>query len=179
GAAFTALTGPIGIVVAAVTAAIAIGVALYQNWDEIVAGLREMWERFSGFFSGLWDGIKASVKNAFNGIIAMVNRFIGFLNSIKIRVPSVNIPLVGQVGGFEIGLPKIPEIPMLAEGGIVTRPTLAMIGEAGPEAVIPLNRGGVAAAGIGPITVNVYGSVGVEDIAERLVAEIRLRTPIR
>ena len=40
---------------------------------------------------------------------------------------------------------------MLAKGGIVTGPTLAMIGEAGPEAVVPLGRGG----GFGQINVTV------------------------
>jgi SLT domain-containing protein len=45
---------------------------------------------------------------------------------------------------------------MLAQGGIVTSPTLAMIGEAGPEAVIPLNRAGGMGMGAN-ITVNVNG----------------------
>jgi phage-related minor tail protein len=35
----------------------------------------------------------------------------------------------------------------MAKGGIVTRPTLALIGEAGPEAVVPLGRGGAAMGG--------------------------------
>ena len=41
-------------------------------------------------------------------------------------------------------MPQIPEIPMLAKGGLVMDPTLAMLGEAGPEAVIPLGRSGFA-----------------------------------
>ena len=44
---------------------------------------------------------------------------------------------------------------MLAEGGIVTGPTLAMIGERGPEAVIPLNKAGA----LGGITINVNGGI--------------------
>ena len=65
-------------------------------------------------------------------------------------------------------------VPKMATGGIVTRPTYALVGEAGPEAVVPLNR----ANGVGGmnVTVNVYGSVGVDDIAEKLVDTIRLRT---
>lgn len=69
-------------------------------------------------------------------------------------------------------------IPGFAEGGIVTRPTLALIGERGPEAVVPLSRGR-APAGFGPITINIYGSVGVDDIADRLVRELQRRTAIR
>ena len=44
-------------------------------------------------------------------------------------------------------------IPAMANGGIVTSPTLALIGEAGPEAVVPLNR----ANGMGGVTINVNG----------------------
>jgi hypothetical protein len=54
----------------------------------------------------------------------------------------------------------MPNIPMLAEGGIVTGPTLAMIGEGnGPEAVIPLSRMGEFGMGGGSgITINVNGA---------------------
>jgi phage-related minor tail protein len=45
--------------------------------------------------------------------------------------------VVGKVVG---GKAKIPHIPALAQGGIVSSPTLALIGEAGPEAVVPLDR---------------------------------------
>jgi hypothetical protein len=69
-----------------------------------------------------------------------MNKMINALNKIKITVPAVNIPLVGKVGGFSIGLPRIPNIPYLAQGGIITSPTLAVVGEAGAEAVIPLER---------------------------------------
>jgi hypothetical protein len=50
----------------------------------------------------------------------------------------------------------MPNIPMLADGGIVTGPTLALIGEAGPEAVVPLDRMG--SMGGGNVTINVQGA---------------------
>jgi hypothetical protein len=46
---------------------------------------------------------------------------------------------------------------MLAQGGIVTGPTLAMIGEAGPEAVVPLDRYRDGMGGGNNITINVNG----------------------
>jgi phosphotransferase system HPr-like phosphotransfer protein len=50
----------------------------------------------------------------------------------------------------------VPDIPMLAEGGIVTSATLAMIGESGPEAVIPLDRAGsMGFGGGGGNTINI------------------------
>lgn len=51
---------------------------------------------------------------------------------------------------------KTLKIPMMAKGGVVTAPTLAMIGEAGPEAVVPLNRSG----GVGS-TVNITVNAGM------------------
>jgi hypothetical protein len=52
----------------------------------------------------------------------------------------------------------VPNIPMLAEGGIVTSAQLAVIGEKGPEAVIPLSKLGDLGGMGGGITVNVHGA---------------------
>lgn len=78
--------------------------------------------------SGMWDGIGSSFKG-------VINRMIGWWNNLSF---SVDIPdkIPGLPDSFSI---TTPNIPYLASGGIVTRPTLAVIGEAGPEAVIPLN----------------------------------------
>lgn len=56
-------------------------------------------------------------------------------------------------------------IPGFAHGGIVTRPTLAMVGESGPEAIVPLSRGGAAAGAAGGVTVNINfgGNLIVDD----------------
>jgi len=61
-------------------------------------------------------------------------------------------------------------IKSLAKGGIVTQPTLALVGESGPEAIVPLGKGG----GIGTtVIVNVYGSVQTEkDLAQTIAREI-------
>jgi len=106
-----------------------------KDWERAWSGVKDV-------FKGILDAIKGIFKNTINGIIGIVNTFIDFWNSIELKVPAINIPFVGTVGGFTIGLPKIPRIPKLAKGGIVTSPTLAMIGERGPEAVIPLANSG-------------------------------------
>jgi hypothetical protein len=70
-----------------------------------------------------------------------------------------------------MSLPQIPEIPKLAKGGIVDRPTLAMLGEAGPEAVVPLGRGGGAG-----MTVNlvINGDInGMDDFEQKVASVIR------
>src|SRR5699024_10004720 len=67
---------------------------------------------------------------------AQINRVVGAWNSLHFTIPSFSV-LGHSFGGGTIG---VPHIPYLAEGGVVTQPTLAMVGEAGPEAVVPLNR---------------------------------------
>jgi phage-related minor tail protein len=157
GAAFTVLTGPVGLVVVAITALIAIGVALYKNWDEVKAQLLTIWasilevtrwEAFKTGFLNVWNGIVTGLKGYVNGIIRLVNTVIDALNTIQVDIPD----WVPVYGGSSFGI-NIPNVRYLATGGIVTRPTLAMIGEAGPEAVIPLNQMGPS---IG--TINIYGS---------------------
>ena len=71
-----------------------------------------------------------------------------------------------------MGMPQIPEIPSLAKGGIVNRPTLAMLGESGPEAVIPLGRGRGGAG----MTINlvINGDVnGFDDFQQKVTSVIR------
>ena len=64
-------------------------------------------------------------------------------------------------------------IPALAEGGIVTRPTLALIGEAGPEAVVPLSRMGQGGGAGGDTTINIYSTIADESLPEKLVQALR------
>jgi hypothetical protein len=138
--------------------AIAIGVGL------LIAGIVVAYKRFEGFRKiidtvfGLikwWvtnvtipvvESLLSVFKKVFNGIGTIWNNTLG---KISFEIPSW-VPGVGGKGF------KFPKIPMLAEGGIVTGPTLAMIGEGrGPEAVIPLNRMGEFGMGGGKTEVNI------------------------
>jgi hypothetical protein len=103
----------------------------------------------------------------YNGMKAVLNAIIGIWNkldfSIDISVPDW-VPLVGG-RGFQVA-DIFPDVPMLAKGGIVNSPTLAMIGEAGPEAVIPLNKSGLMGNNIN-ITVN--GALDAESTARQII----------
>jgi hypothetical protein len=87
-------------------------------------------------------------KTVFNGIASAWNNTVG---KISFEIPKWVPGLGGK--GFDV-----PNIPMLANGGIVNSPTLALIGERGPEAVIPLT-GPNAGGGMGgnTVTINVQG----------------------
>ena len=87
-------------------------------------------------------------KTIFNAIASVWNNTFG---KLSFSIPSW-VPGIGGKG-FDI-----PNIPMMANGGIVTGPTLAMIGEGnGPEAVIPLSKMGGMGMGGGAVTIHVNG----------------------
>jgi len=155
---------------------------LKNNWDEIWGGIQTKFKTVTdaltstfrtvkGTILGIWDGMVSGIKGAINSVIGTINGFIQRINSIKISVPGVDIPGVGRVGGFSVGMPNIPEIPSLAKGGIVNRPTLAMLGESGPEAVVPLGRG--RGAGM-TINLVINGDVnGFDDFQQKVTSVIR------
>jgi len=175
--AFVALNAPVLIVIAAIAALIAIGVLLWKNWDVITVKAQEFGNNISGFinasvnnirgvWSDFWGSLGSAVSGAFEsikgGIEGGINWIIDKINGLLSKVNSVT-SAINRLPGVEI--PQIGEIPALAKGGIVTKPTLALIGEAGPEAVIPLSRAG-AGTGIGAMgnsmskttTINVYAN---------------------
>ena len=105
-------------------------------------------------------------KMAFKSVAEFWNKTLG---KFKIKLPDW-LPIIG---GKEFGFPELP-VPALAKGGIVTKPTLALIGEAGPEAVVPLSKG----RGMGGITINVSGALDSEAVArqiETILKRSRLR----
>jgi len=92
--------------------------------------------------SNIWEKVKAFFTKCRNGLASFVNWFIDGINKLIDKLNGFGFDLPGVLGGGHIGfnIPKIEKIPMLAEGGIVNRPTMAMVGEAGREAVIPLDN---------------------------------------
>jgi hypothetical protein len=174
--AFQAIAAAIGAVALAITAVniamslnpftlIAAGIAL------LIVGVVAAYKKFEGFrnvvdtigralktgFLAALEAIKLAVeavgkvfKTLFNGIAKLWNNTFG---KISFKVPSW-VPVIGGKG-FDV-----PDIPLLAAGGIVTGPTLAMIGEAGPEAVVPLSRAGEFGMGGGGVNITIQTGVG-------------------
>lgn len=118
---------------------------------------------FSGDWTKAWKGAKTSFAGCFqalpdfakgplNLVISLANKAIAGLNSLgSFKIPD----MVPGIGGQSVGI-NIPEIPMLAAGGIATGPSLAMVGEGRePEAILPLSRLGGMMGAAGPsISVN-------------------------
>lgn len=115
-------------------------------WDKVVGAFNTVKDTITGIFKGAVNGYIGIWEGLANAIVGVVNKIIGVWNSLEFSFPGVNIPFAPDIPGFTVGLPDIPtlpnlSIPRLAEGGIVNSPTLALIGEAGPEAVVPLGKG--------------------------------------
>lgn len=96
---------------------------------------------FKGIVEGLGDTLKTTFKGAINGVISQFNKFIGWVNN-KMKFSWDGLKIAGKTifEGGSVQLAKIPTIPQLAKGAIVDSPTLAMIGEKGKEAVVPLEN---------------------------------------
>ena len=119
------------------------------SFDNIVGFLKTVPGKIASATIGMFDGIKNAFKEAINFVIRGWNR-------LEFRVPGFSIGPIGY-DGFTLG---VPDIPLLADGGIVNRATLAVIGEAGPEAVVPLDQ---MRGGIGGATYNITVQAGVGD----------------
>lgn len=86
--------------------------------------------------SGIFNGIANTIKGVFSGVVSFIKGIInGIIDGINVVISGINL------------IPKhtkVPKIPKLAKGGVVNRPTQALIGEAGPEAVVPLTPKGIS-----------------------------------
>jgi len=106
-----------------------VSTALGSIRSTFVRVFNEVYNWVKGLFSRLGDAISSAFRTVVNSIISIINRVIGGVNTL--------IRGFNMLPGPDIG--QISRIPALAQGGIVTGPTLALVGEAGPEAVVPLS----------------------------------------
>ena len=109
-----------------------------QAWQAV----KNVFSAGGKIFDGIKDGILNGLKSIVNAIIAGINKVIKVpfdgLNSALRSIKGVNI--MGLKPFDWIKTIGVPQIPMLAKGGIVNQPTQAIIGEAGKEAVLPLEN---------------------------------------
>lgn len=88
------------------------------------------WESVKNIFGNAFSALKGLAKAPLNAVISLINKAIGGLNKLSVTVPDWVPGIGGQQWGF-----NIPQIPMLATGGIATQPSIC--GEGGyPEYVI-------------------------------------------
>jgi hypothetical protein len=125
----------------------------------LIASMVSLGGRLGGdLVSALVDALKGLAKGGLGIGKDFANAIIRFINDNVIK--KINDLLEFEIGlpfgkKFTVNPPDLPPIPELKNGGITTGPTLALIGEAGPEAVIPLSRGAQYGVGSGGGTTNI------------------------
>jgi len=135
-------------------------------WTALTGGGDALKEWFLSIPETLKDGFLNGFKSVFSSVIDIYN---DFADKMSFDIPD----WVPKIGGQTFNLPKIPKF---AKGGIVTGPTLAMIGDnpSGKEAVVPLEKAGeMGFGGGGPITINInVGGVTDRTDKKQLAREI-------
>lgn len=146
--------------------------------------------------SDIWNGLVGVIKGAINGIIGFINGMLRSivdgingvteaLNKISLKLPEwlEYVPGARQLAGQEIGfnIPPVtaPQIPLLANGGVIQQPTLAMMGEyAGarnnPEIVTPQSLMAETVAGVmeDVIASNVAGFEAVVSVLREILEAV-------
>jgi len=141
-------------------------------WDSITGAITGLANILGGFASWLWN----SITGAITGLGDILGKFGQWLwDQITGALSGVG-DFLGDIGGSisdTLGIhgDLIPGLHLFAEGGIVTRPTAGIVGEAGPEAVIPLDKMGKNSVMPVEINIHVNGPIyGVNDI-QRAIEE--------
>lgn len=120
-------------------------------FNTAVSGIKGIFEPIVGFFSGIWDSItsifgsvgvavgdaiKGAVSGAVNAVLSTAANIInGFISAINVAIGIIN-----AIPGVSIGYLNKLSVPAMAKGGIVDSATLAVVGEQGKEAVVPLEN---------------------------------------
>lgn len=120
-------------------------------WNKAYNAVKTVFSPIVDFFGGIWDKIKnkfsklgtnigdaisSAVKSGINGVISLIER------TINTAISLINgaIRLINLLPGVNVSYVQKLRMPRLAKGGIVDSATIAMIGEQGKEAVVPLEN---------------------------------------
>lgn len=143
------MIGTIALVVAGIAAVIAIGVALYKNWDTIKEKAGELWSAIKAKFEAIKEAIKKPIESAKEFVREAIEKIKGFFK-FDWQLPKIKLPHFSISGKFSLNPPSIPKLSVdwyakaMDEGMILTSPTifgargdtLLAGGEAGAEAVV-------------------------------------------
>lgn len=187
GPIIAAVSGPIGIAVAAIGALIAVGVALYKNWDTIKEYASAVFAKIRDIIATIVEAIKermaimlSSFTNAIEFIKSIPDKVRAIVQKIKDFIKLPHFSLTGELSLIPPSVPKI-SVDWYANGGIFTKPTVfggVGVGDvAGGEAVLPLAKlweemdKRFAQPGL---VVNVYGSdnMSVDELAMKVQEKI-------
>jgi gas vesicle protein len=157
--------------------------AIQRTLDNLKNWLGQTWNNIKDTASSVWNGIKSAILNpiesAKNTIMNIINTIKNAFANMKIEIPKPKLPHVSvttkykSVGDISVPYPDF-NLNWYKTGGIFTRPSVIGVGEAGSEAVIPINKlDGIIARALQE-ALKGTGSPGVNNIfniAEMIVRE--------
>lgn len=114
--------------------------AIIEKFSPIGRFFSSLFGSIKDIFTNIGGAVSDAVSGAFRKAINGVLRFAA--NTINGFIRAINgaIGLINKIPGVDIGRINYMDVPQLAKGGILDSPTLAMVGEAGKEAVMPLEN---------------------------------------
>jgi hypothetical protein len=175
---------PVGAILLAIVGLIALTTYVVTNWNQIIGMMVGGFQILFGGMLGLFEGFVNSIIDGINTVIGVVNLLGANIGEVgKVDFGAHEMILTGletqNAAGATHVVPRdsaassaYAHMYKFADGGIVTGPTMGLVGEAGPEAIIPLDRLGK----MGGATYNINVSAGVGDpqaIGQQIVAYIK------
>ena len=148
------LAGPVGIVIAIFAALVAAGILLYKNWDtikakanalknKVVATFNDFKNKVSATFNAIKNAIVTPIQTAIDKVKTIIDRVKKFF-PIKVGnlLKGIKLPHFKITGEFSIKNKTVPHLSIdwYKTGGIFDGPQVIGVGEAGPEAVVPLDK---------------------------------------
>lgn len=153
------MTTPIGWIIAGIGALIAITVLLVKNWDTIKQTTVEVWNMIKNTLGTVLEYIGDKIDIVINKTKNLINKIKEITGGTISKVTGVAENVFSGVKNF-LGF---------ATGGVVTKPTIGMIGEDGPEAVIPLSK--IGSIGSNNFNFNFSGALIADK--DKFISEIK------
>ena len=156
GGAFSALLGPVGIVIGILAALVAAGIAVYKNWDKIKNFAGKVKDHIVAKFTALKIAVKVIFEKIKEAMLTPIRKAVDTIKNLikkikdffkfKVSLPKIKLPHFNiEPPGWQLGDLLHGEIPSLGikwykQGGIFNSPSVIGVGEAGPEAVLPIEK---------------------------------------